>query len=650
MRLLLVGITMILMFKSQVNLAFDIDYDLYKKTYPEAEFIVLKRKIRIDYFIDKSDAQLKAKSTHTLSILSLSNDYNDISLVQIPFSQYESVKIKSARYFLLDTANEKTLTENVKVKFAEEKDYYISGIFYNDLKVKQFAASFPIQEKSVLDYSYEVFYDDIKFLNRIYSQYEHENVVEFELKINIPSYLDLAVEQFNFSENEVNLKESKRGTLNQKTYRLKDIVDPLKGANTSTPSNYYLPHFVLVHKGYEYDGRQYELFNDVSDLYKWYRSLILQLAPNKPYIKQLADEVTQGINQPEDQIKALYQWVQQNINYVAFEDGIAGFKPTEAHKVVDLKYGDCKGMANILVELLQAKGFDARHTWIGTRRLKYDYTLPSLVVDNHMICTLIYDDDTYFLDATDKTADWRSAPSHIQGKSALVSRGKEFDIKQVPVTSSKENQVKFTMNSYLGNEEENGNRLMVNGNIILSGAPLKRNLGWYSQTRLKQQNVAVKILPKHYLSNYEPVSSKSEAVSNNEFKKLDIDGYVTGNIVKGQNKLYLFMDIDHSYSGMTSSDNSGIYLKSSKEITVKHRFKMPSNAKVNQLPESLSFNDDSNNLRLEISYKIEGNYVVFEKTLVVDKLYFGAELMNEWKGFSQKIEKALRTPVIIDLL
>ncbi|MEI9945444.1 MAG: transglutaminase-like domain-containing protein [Chitinophagaceae bacterium] len=94
--------------------------------------------------------------------------------------------------------------------------------------------------------------------------------------------------------------------------------------------------------------------------------------------------------------KRFFNWVQHNIRYIAFEDGIAGFKPAKANDVLNKKYGDCKGMANLTRGLLQALGFDARLCWIGTNYIAYDYSTPSMAVDNHMICALIYNGKKIF--------------------------------------------------------------------------------------------------------------------------------------------------------------------------------------------------------------------------------------------------------------
>ena len=95
-------------------------------------------------------------------------------------------------------------------------------------------------------------------------------------------------------------------------------------------------------------------------------------------IKEKTLELTANAKSDEEKIRNIYYWVQDNIRYIAFEDGIAGFKPDEANNVLTKRYGDCKGMANLTRQMLKAAGFDARLTWIGTNHISYDYSTPSL--------------------------------------------------------------------------------------------------------------------------------------------------------------------------------------------------------------------------------------------------------------------------------
>ena len=97
-------------------------------------------------------------------------------------------------------------------------------------------------------------------------------------------------------------------------------------------------------------------------MYGWYRSLVNSMDNQTADIESTVAELLNNIDDDEEKIKALYYWVQDNIRYIAFEDGIAGFKPDECQNVFNKKFGDCKGMANLLKEMLIVAGFDARLT------------------------------------------------------------------------------------------------------------------------------------------------------------------------------------------------------------------------------------------------------------------------------------------------
>jgi transglutaminase-like putative cysteine protease len=120
------------------------------------------------------------------------------------------------------------------------------------------------------------------------------------------------------------------------------------------------------------------LFENVKDLYGWYNSVCAGIGNNSEPLKAKVAELISNKKTDPEKVESIFYWVQDNIRYIAFENGIMGFKPDAAQNVFKNKYGDCKGKANLLKTMLNIAGFDARLTWIGTSDLPYDYTLPSI--------------------------------------------------------------------------------------------------------------------------------------------------------------------------------------------------------------------------------------------------------------------------------
>ena len=141
-------------------------------------------------------------------------------------------------------------------------------------------------------------------------------------------------------------------------------------------------------------------------------------------------------------LQYIYDWVQQNINYIAFEDGYGGFIPRSSDLVFKRKFGDCKDMANLLKKMLEIAGFKEVYlTWIGTRDRPYTYEeLHTPMVDNHMITVVKNENEIFYLDATNANAPFGYPSSFIQGKQALVGiNDSMFELVNVPIIPKDQN-------------------------------------------------------------------------------------------------------------------------------------------------------------------------------------------------------------------
>ena len=202
---------------------------------------------------------------------------------------------------------------------------------------------------------------------------------------------------------------------------------------------YYAPHLLVMTKSADTKEGKLTYFNTLKDQYSWYHQLVLQTGNDEKIIKEKTAEIISGLNSEAEKVKAVFQWVQDNIRYIAFEDGIAGFKPEKAQEVMRKKYGDCKGMANLVTEMLRTAGIDARKCWIGTRHLVYDYTTPSLGVDNHMISVWMNGGKPVYLDATEKYIGLGEVAERIQGRQTLIEDGANYILGKVPVADHLQN-------------------------------------------------------------------------------------------------------------------------------------------------------------------------------------------------------------------
>lgn len=102
-------------------------------------------------------------------------------------------------------------------------------------------------------------------------------------------------------------------------------------------------------------------------------------------VQALAEQLTQGVDDPAEQVHRLYDWVRLNVRYVQLYLGDGGLRPHEVEAVIATRFGDCKDHAALLGALLAAKGIASTPVLIGAGR---DYALPQppqMGIFNHVI-------------------------------------------------------------------------------------------------------------------------------------------------------------------------------------------------------------------------------------------------------------------------
>jgi hypothetical protein len=100
----------------------------------------------------------------------------------------------------------------------------------------------------------------------------------------------------------------------------------------------------------------------------WYRNLVSGRRDASSEIKQQVATLTASVNNPFDKMKALAQFVQRDVRYVAIELGIGGFQPHAAPEVFQHRYGDCKDKATLLSSMLNEIGVESYYVLINTER------------------------------------------------------------------------------------------------------------------------------------------------------------------------------------------------------------------------------------------------------------------------------------------
>ncbi|CAL2076367.1 transglutaminase domain-containing protein [Tenacibaculum sp. 190524A02b] len=519
-------------------------------------------------------------------------------------------------------------------KFWNYRDeaYSDESIFHNDYRIRYGEINLPLQGyvRKVKEVKR---YKDIKYFTVEYLKKPHR-IIKGNLVINIPQWLSFSTKDFHFKGFEINKTESKTEKHYVLSYTFKNIAGIKKEA--AKPGNSYLhPHIVYLSKAFtDKEGNSHTLFKNTADLYTWYKKLVDDVAIKTDDIKAKVEEITKGIENDEDKIKAIYYWVQDSIKYIAFEDGIAGFKPDAPQNVYNKKYGDCKGMAILLKTMLVEAGFDARLVWIGTDAIAYDYSLPSLIVDNHMISGVMLNDKFIFLDGTEKYNAYGTYASRIQGKEALIENKDNFILKRVP-----EAQPEYNKEIYKGKLTIVDNNITGTINRSLAGEHVSEFLyGFTGTPKDKREEVMCGVLADG--NDNAKVSDVQGFDFSDRDKEINLDYKLEiNNVVSGfGNNLYLELDpVRYLSNWELKEDREAPLLLRMKRRKIKElSLELPTGYKVESLPESVKIENDF--MTFEASYVENAGKVVYSSNIILKKRLIPKDKLALWNTSINKIK------------
>lgn len=568
------------------------------------------------------------------------NVLNELTLVPVK----DFIKYQDGLFY-----NDEVSVDNVKAINTKGKEmlvaklcgsYQDDDIFHSDSKLC--SIQFPLEEKGKgITYRYENNYRDIKYLTSFYINH-HLPVVERVIEFNIPSWLEIDLREFNFKNAVIEKKSVRENDITKITFTIKNAAAFQREPSSPNHALSY-PHIICVNKAYTQNGQRKVLFESVKDLYGWYSKVCEDIGNNPSELKERVTALTAGKKTDIAKIESIFYWVQDNIRYIAFEDGIMGFKPDAAQNVLKKKYGDCKGKANLLKEMLKLAGYDARLTWIGTSDLPYDYTLPSLAVDNHMICTVILNGKKYFLDGTEYFIALNDYAQRIQGKQVLIEDGKNYIIDRIPDFSAERNKVKkvttltFDSDALKGNTsvEYNGESKTLLQGIYTSIRNEDKKDVLSGFLRHGDDNVVIgNVNPPDFNDRQKPITVSYDFKANNQ-------------VTRAGKELYVVMDWDKDFSALEFDEDR----KNDYEFNYKYNYNIqtelliPDGYKVDFLPQAVKKTNP--HYSFEGSYVNKGKSIVYTKTITVNKPILLKSEFSGWNTFVKELNDFYNNQVVL---
>ncbi|WP_339751785.1 transglutaminase-like domain-containing protein [uncultured Winogradskyella sp.] len=525
--------------------------------------------------------------------------------------------------------------------FIKDEAYKSEDLFHNDARVKYTNVDFPLQGYR---YGTEILktYKDIKYFTKLYFN-DNYPAVKKVIAVEIPDWLNVELKELNFDGYTIE-KTIKKNTKNKSkvhTYTVKDIPAMHNASNAPGPT-YIYPHLLILAKSYTKKDETKPIFNSTQDLYNWYKSLVNSLKNDNSAIKDKVVELTKDAETDEEKIKNIYYWVQDNIRYIAFEDGIAGFKPDEAANVFNKRYGDCKGMANLTKQMLIEAGFDARLTWIGTKHIAYDYSTPNLSVDNHMICSLFTDGEVLFLDGTEKFNAFGEYADRIQGKQVMIEDKDTFILKEVPKSKSVFNKESFTYNLKLDNE-------LLTGKVekVFNGESRSSLLYYFDQLKTDKKDEFLDAYLSRGDSNRKVANIITSDLSNRDINvTLTHDITIKNAVSTFDDSIYIDLDLDEELGNYEFKERDVDYIFSTKKyLESTMTLQIPAGYKVSHLPQNLELS--SKNYDMSVNFKTENNKLIYKKLFKIKNAKIETNDFEEWNAFIEQLNTVYKEQIIL---
>lgn len=511
-------------------------------------------------------------------------------------------------------------------------DYYnADGIFYSDAHVCYF--QLPLLKKgSTSQVIFKKTTLDPRYFTSIYFM-DNQFIEEQEIKLVVPAWMKLEIKEYNFKPFNVKKTVSPDGDETVYTYSMKNI--PAFANESSAPgAGYFAPHILVLSQSAQPKDEKFTYFTTVKEQYEWYKNLVMQIGNDEALVKEKTNEIIKGLATDEEKVKAIFQWVQDNVRYIAFENGIAGFKPEKAQEVLRKKYGDCKGMANLLTVMLRSINLDARRCWIGTKHIAYDYSTPSLSVDNHMICAWMNKGKPVFLDATEKYIGFGEVAERIQGRQTLVENGNGYSLERVPVATHLQNTATESRKFLI-----DGNNLKGHVVQVWKGENKEWLLSALNDIKQDKQENALKQYLADGKMNFEISNLKIANLSNyNAELKVEYDLNWKGVLSVFDKEIYLDADNRHNFDNYkidTVKRKLPYWFQFKNHLVFETEIQLPAGITTSTLPEKLSIKQPG--YGFTAYYTSAPGKILYRNEIILNQSEIKPETFSQWNRDIEKL-------------
>ena len=608
----------------------DINKELFNQ-FPDEKCISVSENVTYSFQVKKTGktSVFQIKEDYQGTFITPENTFSKVnSVFYDDYSEISSLKCK---------VNQATFS-NFPVIYS---NYESEGIFHDDIKVC--AYKMEMSKNKNYEVSYTKTYNNPRLFSRIFfsNNYPiHKRTLTFE----VPDWVEMEFKEMNFEGFNITKKEVSvpARKIKQIIYEATDLKSMPNESHMPNSAKVF-PHLLAFVKSNKAPGAAEKYFSSAQEMYTWCKMLVDSVNNEPEALKEVFNEIKGNETDSFRIMEKVFYWVQDHVRYIAFENGIMGYKPMAAKKVCNMLYGDCKGMANLTKNLLKLAGINARLTWIGTNDIPYSNDLPTLAVYNHMICTAFLGGKKYFLDATEQYIAINDYAERIQGRPVMIENGTSYLSDRVPSYDYKRNNQDEQCEVFV-----DGNTLKGKGTIIFKGETKTNLLRDLNAIKNENKDLAMRNFLRSGNQNLK-IKKNVNPNLDERTKPISISyEYELSNVVyQAGNELLILpeKDFDFFHLDFDSTRKSDYEFNYCYNTSFGTKINIPAGYNVKTLPSAFSFKND--NYEFQMKYELAGNGVMLYKTIIIKNILLKKQQFNEWNKNIKKLNDFYSAPVVL---
>jgi len=611
----------------------DSNYSIYN--IPEELLKDANAVVRMDYTLFELKSKKKATVTRKYAITILNSKGDRHAQFVQTYDNFR--KIKSIKGFIYDK-NGKQI-KKIKKKEINDRSAVSEMSLIEDTRMKYVEVvqnNYPF----TVEFEFEISFSGLLSYPTWYPIPGYKISVEQSIYIaKIPTKLGMRYKVKNFSSEPEIISED-----NLKSYTWKmENFHAIDSEPLSPESRDFFPIIFFAPIEFEYDGYAGNM-STWENYGKWLFSLEKGRDELPSKTVQKCVQLVQGIENDEEKVKKIYEYMQSRTRYISIQLGIGGWQPFPASQVDKTGYGDCKALSNYTLAMLKAAGIKAYNAEIRADRgsVSHDPSFPAMVYANHQILCVPLENDTIWLECTSQNQPFGFMGSSIDDKNALLITENGGKIVRTTRYPQEVNTQKRRANVKI---DKKGN---AHAHIVTKYRGLQyENIQFqFSQNEKEQKEIIFKMLdiPNMEIENFKYSQLKDRIPEATEEINLEIKNYAS---VSGKRIFIPFNILNKRKRTPPKVKNrkTEVVINIAYVDTDEVVYEVPSYFEVEHLPESVSFDSDFGSYAATVTKK--GNKITYVRTMKLNKNIYPAERYVDLLKFYKKIVKADKMKMVI---